>query len=291
MQFAVDGAATNPGVTTIGIVNAAGATVVAAGTATGGSGTGPRTYALAAQSAVDVLTVTWTTADLGVFSEEYEVVGRHLFTIAEARAYRPIGAESAGTIADVSKYPQAAIEEARGAILDAWDADILGYSLVPRYERVELDGCEAWDRGRRLPLLRDDLRPAQRVRTLRSIETREAGSSTWTAMSGGDLALVRVTSDGDLYLEAGDYWAHGVGNVRVSYEHGMSQPPGEAKRAALVLLAHVLVPTNLSSRALQQNTQYGTVNLATAGRYGDWYGIPAVDSVLDRLCRQIPGVG
>lgn len=291
MQFLLDGAPADPGATTIGIVDAAGGVVVAAGTPTSGTGTNPRTYALAGQQAVDVLTVTWTTTDLGVFREEYEVLGRHLFTIAEARAHRPIGADSAGTLADADKYPQAAIEEARGAILDAWDADILGYALVPRYERVVLDGCEAWDRGQRLPLLRADMRPAQRVRGLRSIETRAAGSSDWVAMEPAELALVQVTDDGDLYLEAGGRWPYGLRNVRVAFEHGLDQPPGEAKRAALVLLGYVLVPTNLSSRALQQSTQFGTVNLATAGRYGDWYGIPAVDSVLDRLCRRVPGVG
>ena len=289
----LNGSVSDPGVTTIGIVNAYGTTILAAGTATTTPSTGVREYALTAalNANVDLLTVTWTTANFGTLTQIVEVVGRHLFTIVEARAYRPIGAGSTGTMADQTAYTQAAIERERARILDEWDRQILGYSLVPRYELVTLDGCEAWDRGRRLPLLRSDGTPAQRVRSLRSIETREPGASTWTAMSASDLALVVVTPDGDLFLEAGDYWVAANQNVRVGYEHGLTTPPVEAKGAALTLLAYLLVPSNLSSRELQQNTQFGTINLATAGRYGDWYGIPSVDSVLDRLCRRVPVAG
>jgi len=109
--------------------------------------------------------------------------------------------------------------------------------------------------------------------------------------TAGALAAVRV-GPGGVLERAGVAWRWGIGGVRVRYTHGYDAPPPAIRRAALALLAAQLVPSDVSARATQQTTEYGTYNLAVAGwRDRAYYGIPEVDAVLARYDETVPGIG
>jgi hypothetical protein len=83
------------GAVTIGIVDEAGATVVASGTSTTSSGSGVYTYDLAAQSNLKNLTATWsgTWGSAMTFGTHHEVVGGWYATPAEVdvEAFQNLG--------------------------------------------------------------------------------------------------------------------------------------------------------------------------------------------------------
>lgn len=278
--YDADGVLTDPGTVTIGIVNAAGATVQAAGTATSGSGQAARTYSLTPThtASLDRLTLTWTSATLGVRTTDVEVAGAYLFTVAEARAW---GAKVNGAypLQSASDYPAATIEEARARITE----EIEGHckvSFVPRYEREMLDG-----NGSRCLLL-----PHYGVTGVRAIETRDVGAATWTAFDADELADVSVDPIGELVRELLGTFPAGRRNVRVGYEHGWQAPPLAIKRAALDVLLDQLPATNVSRRALQEASEFGTIQLARQDSSRGWYfGLPHVDSVIGDYYRRLPG--
>lgn len=274
MSWYGDGALIDPGTVTIGIVNARGSTVVAAGTATTGTGAAARSYALTAALAAscDLYTVTWTpAATYGAQVQEVEIIGEHLFTLDDLETWD----NSAVTAAGIS---QARMERMRRRLMDEFQ-EICGVSFVPRYRLVELDGS-----GRS-----DMLLPNLRVLTIRSIEYRESGSATWTSFTADELADVKLDAWGRIRRETLGSFSRGVLNWRIGYEHGWKTVPADINDAALTAARYLVVPSNLSSRALQQSADFGTIQLATAGRHGDFYGIPAVDSVLDRRSERVPG--
>jgi hypothetical protein len=73
--------------------------------------------------------------------------------------------------------------------------------------------------------------------------------------------------------------------ISVSYEYGISPPPADVKRAALLRVRDLLVSLNsgIPDRAVSfQVNDMGTYQLATAGRAGFETGIPEVDAILSR---------
>lgn len=281
VQFEENGAADDPGTTTIGITNEAGTEVVAAGTATSGATTAPRTYGLTKTHTanLDRLTVTWTPTNYGAQVTYVEVVGAHLFSISEARAF------DGSAMTSTTTYPTADIEEARGRITDEFER-ITGVSFVPRYDRVVLSGTGSAELA--VHTSQSPRHPALYLSSIRNVETLDESDMTWDAFTAGELAEVQILPGGVIRRAGGGAFTAGRNNIRVTFEYGMQVVPLAIKRAALTLCRYLLVPSNLSSRALQENSQYGTIQLATAGRYGDHYGIPAVDSVLDRYAERVP---
>jgi hypothetical protein len=276
MRWFRDGELIDPGAVTVGITDARGTTVVAAGTATSGTGAAARTYELTATLAAncDVYTVTWTPAlTYGPQTQEVEIVGEHLFTLTDLAYFD----DRAVTVAGI---PQSRMERMRRRLMDEFE-EICGVAFMPRYRLLELDGT-----GRS-----DVLLPNIRVTAIRSIDYRDTGSADWTAFSAGELADVRFSSWGRVARETSGAFTAGIGNWRIGYEHGWKTVPADVNDAALTAARYLIVPSNLSSRALQQSADFGTIQLATAGRHGDFYGIPAVDSVLDRRCEKVPAVG
>jgi hypothetical protein len=91
-QWYEDGTVVDPGTVTIGITRADGTSLVAAGTATAGSGTAARTFNLTTThtALLDSLTVTWTSTLKGTLVSYLEVVGGFLFNLADARALSPL---------------------------------------------------------------------------------------------------------------------------------------------------------------------------------------------------------
>jgi hypothetical protein len=84
-QWYEDGAAVDPGAATVGITRADGTILVAAGTATAGTGTAPRTFNLTTThtALLDRLTVTWTSVTKGTIVSYVEVVGGFWFSLAD----------------------------------------------------------------------------------------------------------------------------------------------------------------------------------------------------------------
>jgi len=271
VTYYADGVVVDPGVVTVALMRADGTALVpAAGLTASGTGAAARTITLtpAETAAIDILTATWTSPTRGTVTTDAEIVGDLLFTVAEARTF--VSGPGA-PLASTTKYPAAMIEDARARITDEFNL-VLGFSPVPRLRRVILDGLYSGV----LTL------PDFRVTTIRSVETRASGGSAWTAYTLAALDDTFVDSGGVLAMETGGAWPSGRRNVRVTYEHGMQRTPRDLGRAALIVLVDQLVASNVGERTLSVSNDAGTFRLATAGERGAYFGLPAVDSVLDR---------
>lgn len=268
-----DGTLVDPGTVTVKITDVVGNTIVAAGTATAGTGTAARTYALAAQAELDILTVTWTSSTYGAFVQTVEVVGGFLFTVREARTF------DNNALANTTTYTSAAIDETRARITDEFES-ITGVSFVPRYRRDVLDG-----HGDETLAL-----PRREIRAIRSVETRASGGVDWTAFDADELADVFLGWD-YIHRETLGSWSSGVRNLRVGYEHGYSTPPYDIKQAALLALSYYLTAKNLSDRAISLSTEFGTQQLWTpgvSGRGSAVHPLPEVDRVLRSYMTRLP---
>jgi hypothetical protein len=279
VTWSVDGVAVDPGTVTVTISNAAGTALVTDG-ATGGTGASDRTYALTPTHTadLDLLTAVWSGTVNGQATSVTtyaEIVGAHLFTIAQARNFDKQQLSSA------AGFNAAVIEEARARITDAFER-VCGVSFIPRYKRVTLHGTDAQT------LILPDLF----VTRIRSFETRTSGTVTWTAFTSTELADLFVTDYGELFRESLGIIGTGYRNVRVGYEYGFAQPPLEISRAALKVLVSQAVSTNLPERATQQVDEFGTFRLVMAGDPKHPFGIPEVDAVLTdpAYSYRIPGI-
>lgn len=266
----------DPATVTVTITRADGTAIVTDG-ATSGTGATPRTKALAAADTaeLDVLTATWTSATLGSIVQRVEILGDLPFTISELRAFED-------RVITETDYPDAVIEGARARILDEFERTC-GVALVPRYRRVVLNG-----RGSARLLL-----PDIRVTRVRAIETREAGSQTWTAFTSDELADVLLEPWGRLTIESLGAFPAGIQNVRVAYEHGHARIPREISRAALIATRYELLATNVSDRAISISSDQGTTQLWTpgySGRGAAVHELPVVDKVLRAFMERIPGI-
>lgn len=284
IQFEQDGAAADPGTTTIGIVDDAGTTVVAAGTATSGATTAPRTYALTTTHTASLgrLTVTWTTTNFGTQATYVEVVGNHLFSISEARSFET------SAMASTTSYPTADIEEVRARITDEFER-ICGVSFVRRYDRVVLSGTGTASllvTGSQMPR-----QPALYLSSVTAADELDLSDLSWDAYDADDLSDLQVESGGVIRRATRGVFTRGHNNIRVTYEYGLPSVPLAIKRAALTLCRYLLVPSNLSERTLQQSAQFGTIQLATAGKFGSEFGIPSVDATLARYTERVAVIG
>lgn len=274
-----DGEPADPGVTTVGVVNDAGTTVIASGTATTGTGTAARSVAFTTTHSanLDRLTVTWTSATYGASTAIVEVVGAWLFTIAECRAF------DGGAIQQARPIPEAtAIEEARVRILDEFEM-LTGVAWVPRYRRDIYSGDG----------LTTLFLPTGRVRAIRSAENRAYGQATWTAVTADELADLYYEPWGLLRRESLGTFLSGSRNWRIGYEHGADQPPLDIKRAALMAARYELIPSNISERAISISNEMGTTNLWTPGLSGRGRAIhplPEVDRILRAHDERVPVV-
>lgn len=277
----VDGTPTDPtGTPTCAVVDGLGAAVRNGSATIVGSNTGKLRFALEAADLANPrrFVATWAGIVAGsntiTLVTNHEAISEFLFSEAEARAF------DNAALADVTTYPDETILGARDAIHDAFE-EILAYGLGRRWDYELLDGpggAEAW-------------LEAQEVTALAAISTRASGGSSWADFSGAELADTLVWPNGRLLRESLGSFPAGNRNLRVSYYRGKDPIPLELKRAALTVLREHLVKSNIPARATSQTDALGTFTLSVAGRPGQWFGLPAVDSVLSRLRRRIPGVG
>lgn len=107
-----------------------------------------------------------------------------------------------------------------------------------------------------------------------------------------DLTYLAVMPDGRVIRRSGGYWSPaGAKNVKITFKHGHTTVPYAIKRAAMIVAISKLVPSDIYDRATYMSDGAATFGLATAGRSNQWYGIPAVDSVLQQYNCAFEGVG
>ncbi|MGE4338201.1 MAG: hypothetical protein AB7E55_19815 [Pigmentiphaga sp.] len=275
VQFYQAGVEADPGTVSVVIARADGS-VMTPVASVAGEGTDPRTLALSADETteIDLLTLRWTSEELGTVVTRAEIVGDRLFTLAQARAF------DNGALANTTTYPDAAIEEARTRIEDAFAA-ICEVSFIPRFEVEVLSGSA------QAALLLNRFR----IQAVRFVEIREANTNTWTALTESEREWLELESWGGLWRRPTG-WPSGYRNIRVGYVHGHDPMPPEIRRAGLILARYELVSSNLSDRATSFSDESGTYRMATAGlTRGSWFGLPLVDSVLQRHIDRVPRVG
>lgn len=268
-----DGTLTDQGTVTIGITNAAGSDVVAAGTAVVDNSDGTYDYTLAAQSNVNKLTATWTVAGGATFTTYIDVVGNILFDEVDARAF------DNAAMASTSSYGDADILAAERAIADEFET-WCKRSYVRRYCRVELPGSST-----------DTLDLASTPAAFRTADGDEVGGpgrlrdirKILSATDGGvSISADNIVIDGTkLILKSGTWFGTSKlnpYNCVIEYEYGLGgDNPRGVKRPALWRLREILVPTDINARATSYSDQLGTIRFETPGRNGNVSTIPEVN--------------
>jgi hypothetical protein len=259
----IDGEATSPDTSVdASAVNEAGTTVA---TGTGITATGPGVYDLEIPAAQipspELITITWTIthdSETYTFTTRAEVVRELLFTIGEARALDG-GRLDSGVISDDE------IEAFRWTFSRGAERYIGGAPLVASYRSITRDGTGGTD----LPLP---------IRELREVLSAEIDGTSI------DLTELEVYS-GKLYRPGG--WTAGRRNIELTLEAGFHPVHPELRRAGLLALEHLGIPTPMGGRSVIATDETGTYRLAVAGvRFPT--GLPEADAILERY--RLPGV-
>lgn len=256
----VDGTATDVGTVTIGITDANGDEVVAAGTATVNNTDGTYTYTLASQPDVNVLTVTWTRTDTGAtLVSALEVLGSELFIENDVRTYRTSGQQT--PFSSSTDYPDETIARWHMVIADMMEQRT-GRSWISRYARVVLPGSG----GYRLNLRngRPRIATGTLTRPGRFYDIRQILSAT---VGGVTVDTADIVVDGTILHRTSGSWNTATVadplNVVVEFEYGTDPSPWEASENALRLFAANASPSDVSAYATSWNNEDGTFRIAT----------------------------
>ena len=255
---------------TLGIVDATGATVVAAGTAATRSGTGVYGYTLAGQADLASLTITWAgtfSSNAMSFVTQTEIVGGFYTTPAEVRSLESLSGEA-------SAYPTADLVSAI-----TWATEVIdnytGTSFVYRYHRDVLDGTDNAD------LKLSNLFP----------QTVLSGSIAGTALTAAQIANLNKYRSGVIRLKD-DAWTYTNpgGQVIVNYEAGVSKTPAPDIAWAARTLSRFYaleLKNRIPSNAISITNEFGNVSLAQPGMNKPT-PLPDVNTVLNRHRHRAP---
>lgn len=259
-----DGEPADPGTVTVGVTSSDGSVVVAAGTATGGTGTAPRTVSLTAgQTAqLDVLTAVWSAAGVVVGRSVAEVVGGVYFTAGELRAAEGLG--------DVTRTPTALIVGRREEVESSFES-WCNVAFVPRFSVVDV-AASCWS-SRLITGLFE-------VRAVRWAQVSD-GFGNITVVDPSEVVTFPPSPAGFVDRTTGWYGL----TVRLGVEHGFDGPPRDVKAAAMTYCRYLLNrPRNsVPDRATAMSSpDGGSFQLARVGT--DWRptGVDVVDEVLRR---------
>jgi len=257
------------GSVTVGIVDAAGTTVVAAGTSTTRTGLGEYAYSLAGQSNLKELTATWsgTWGAAMSFTTTSEVVGNFYATPAEVRAMDSIENEAtvfpAADVVDAIEYATVIID------------DYCGASFVQRYSRDVLNGTNS-----------AVIRLAQMFP-----ETLLSASVDGTALSASELSDTALFEDGTIQRKDGAWSYANPGNkCIIEYEHGSGvTAPNDIRWCAKTLARFHLLEqvSKIPSQATAINSDLGQIVFAQPGMNRP-SPLPAVNTVLNRHRHRAP---
>lgn len=258
------------GAVTIGIVDANGDTVVAAGTATQAPGSGVYNYTLAGLTNLARLTATWSGTFGGnamTFTTQHEITGGFYTTPPEVRAMDSISGET-------GVYPTSDLVKAITWATNIID-DYCGTSFVYRYHRDVHDGNNTSD------LKLDNLFPQVVI----------AGSIGGVALTATQISNLNKYRSGVIRLKD-DIWEFNNpgGGVVVNYEAGVVKtPPGDIAWAAQTLARYFLLEmlSRIPERATSIASEFGNIQLAQPGmnRPTD---LPSVNTVLNRHRHRAP---
>ncbi|MGE5827704.1 MAG: hypothetical protein ACM30G_04980 [Micromonosporaceae bacterium] len=275
--FYVGETPTDPtGTPTYAVVDANGTSVTSGNATVVGASSGQVTAALAAQSALKALTITWVAIVGGVSRTEVdyaEVVGGFYFGLAEGR-----GSDAA--LANTTTYPTSAVELRRLETEVECDY-ICDRAFVPRYRRLVLDGSGTTE----LVLADADLR------TIRRIAVADRLDETFTDLGSAALAAVAIGTDRTIRRTDGNVFTEGRRNVIVEYEFGLDAPPPDLVWATKTRLrTRLTMPTSAIPDRAQSFVvaEGGTFRLTMPGAFAT--GIPEVDAVYGRYSLR-EGVG
>jgi hypothetical protein len=259
------------GSVTIGIVDSAGTTVVASGTATTSGGTGIYEYSLAGQSNLKELTATWsgTWGSAMEFKTTSQVVGGFYTTPAEIRGLDSISGETgtfpAADVVDAIIYAEQIID------------DYVGAPFVQRYQMDTMNGT-------------DD----QVIKGTKMFPTTLlAASIDGTALSATEISNTALFQDGTMkrkdavwaYTEAGN-------NVVLEYEYGSSTyAPNDIRWCARTLARYHLLEqvSNLPTNAISIQSELGQIQLSQPSMSRPT-PLPDVNVILNRHRHRAPTV-
>lgn len=187
--------------------------------------------------ALDTYTTIWGDYD----EERFELVGGHLFELADLRRFDGGYAadEDEQRLADARVWSEQRMEHPQAA----------NVAFVPRGARERksiLDG---------------------------RVHVHAYPSRIVSAVVDGEPVTPVVLDDHTLGVKA-------EGMLEIHYEHGLPQVEAPVQQAALILAKAYIVESQLSSRATSESTDVGFLRLSIAGA-GGRTGIPEVDAVID----------
>lgn len=269
------------GTFTIGIVDAAGAEVVASGTAVVDNGDDTYDFTVLPQPDVGLLTATWTETGGGgsAFTTVIDVVGGFLFTEDQARSY------VTDRLSSPLKYSDEAIRSERRRITD-WLEKETAVSWIPRFRRVELDGTG----GSKVTVFHP-------VRSVGGSGGQGAASDIQKVLSvtvdGSPVSPAEVKAVGASLHRTAGVWprpATTPGNVVVEYEYGRPHLLDGVDRVALLELRHRLVDSRVPAGATSMSDELGSVSWE-AQNNGRPSRIPEVNAWLRSHDERVPIAG
>lgn len=277
----VDGTATDVGTVTVGITDANGDAVVAAGTATTNNADGTYTYSLANQSDLNVLYVTWTRTDTSAsLTDRIEVVGNRLFAEAEARAYEISGQQT--PLSDVSEYSDSDLRDAADRTAEKFE-DFAMRAFSRRYCRMEFKG----NGQRRLSVYEGHARTSDgddvggRGRT----QPRKVIAAT---VGGTAVSVSNIKIDHAEFVRTDGVWNSHTStdpfNVVIEYEYGDDPVDLEATEYALTYAVANLVRSDLPVGAVSWSNEDGSFQRDSSG----WAYPVKVYEWLKRRRRKVP---
>ncbi len=236
-------------------------TLVDSGSATSaGVGTGTYTFVLSPQSQLVELYAVWSGPDFGGVAQSRttyaRVIGSHLFTVSELRAYNE-------DLDDPVKYPAADIVDHREQVTELFEK-YLGVPPVAAGRSALLDGngeqyIYVWGRE---------------LRELYGLLIDEA------VINVDD---VTIWPSGRLYLESGGAFVEGRQNIEAEYELGFVPTPGNLSEAAMIVTSSLLAGNDQLDRTITHTDETGTYRLSIPDQFKDNpTGIPWVDAVLNQ---------
>lgn len=250
----------DPGVVSVTITREDGTALVTDG-ATSGTGAAPRTSSLTTvqTAALDFLTLTWTSATLGTLTTYAEIRGGFLFSLAEARALKPLD--------NTTTYPTTDVIAAR-VLAECALEEACGVAFVPTYKREKIDGNGTTD-------------------VLLKARPLSVTSATVGGVEVADLSTLELYADGRLYNPS--MWTAGRRNIEVKYTYGYPFPPPRVGRACLLLAKRFLVDSPISDRVTTMTTpEGGTQFYVTAGVRDAVFDVPEANAVVQRYGLETP---
>ena len=190
--------------------------------------------------------------------EDIELVGGHLFTIAQLRK------DDSSEFATRSDADLAQVRIAVEQVIE----DAAMVACVPRGRHAVVDGS-----GKRHLVLPD--------LEVRRVVAVQVNGVAWDPEQIAELTV----ADDRVYLPAGRTWPAGIRNITLDYEHGRDRAPQYLSRQGIKLAKEYLSAGDIDGRATAQQVGDQMFRLTIAGRDGTT-GLPEVDAAIAQFGRK-----